>query len=157
MEIQLTQGRVAVVDDEDYERLAQFSWHYDSRGYARRNIREGGRHWLVRMHQDVLRVHKGVEVDHKNLNKLDNRKENLRAATRGQNQKNGGLRADSTSGFKGVNLYKRTGRWKAEIRVDGVRHHLGYFDSAAEAAHAYDVAARKYHGEFAKTNFEVAP
>jgi hypothetical protein len=77
---------------------------------------------------------------------------NLRKAL-GKNQRNARVRYDNTSGFKGVNWNKRTGMWKAQIRVGSIKKHLGCFSSAVKAAKAYDTASRKYFGEFALTNF----
>jgi hypothetical protein len=92
-------------------------------------------------------------VDHANGNGLDNRRSNLRLATGTQNNANRRLASNSTSGFKGVNLYKRTGRWRAHIAIHRQQKHLGYFRTAEEAARAYDIAALALFGEFALINF----
>jgi len=93
------------------------------------------------------------EIDHRDLTPSNDRIANLRLATHGQNQRNRALKRNNTSGFKGVRLYKRTGRWHAAIRVDRRYFDLGYFDTAGAAASAYDAAAREHHGEFARPNF----
>ena len=90
-----------------------------------------------------------AEIDHINGDKSDNRWCNLREATRSQNECNKGLKANNTSGVKGVR--KVGGRWRAEIWRDGVRHHLGYHDTKEAARQAYMDAATELHGEFANT------
>jgi hypothetical protein len=93
------------------------------------------------------------DIDHEDMDKDNNRIGNLRPATRSQNQANRGPPPKNTSGFKGVNLCKQTGRWLARIQVDDRRKHLGRFDSAEAAAQAYDIAARQLHGKYARLNF----
>lgn len=91
--------------------------------------------------------------DHRNRNKLDNRRGNLRQATPLQNAVNQSLRKDNASGFKGVTWNKQVGKWKAQIRDTGRRLFLGYFHDATDAARAYDAKARDLFGEFAFLNF----
>ena len=95
----------------------------------------------------------GLEIDHKNGQRHDNRISNLRLATHRQNMANSRSRQNNTSGFKGVSLFKPTGRWMAYIVVNYKRIYLGYFSHAEDAARAYDDAAREHFGEFARTNF----
>lgn len=90
------------------------------------------------------------DVDHINRDKADNRIENLRLATRSQNNANSCRPRTNTSGFKGVSWSNAVGRWKAEIRARGKRYHLGYFDTPEEAHTAYCAAAKELHGEFAR-------
>ena len=97
------------------------------------------------------------EVDHKNLNTKDNRYENLREATRTENQRNRAARKDSTTGFKGVRFQRsahgnRCGYYVAQIRAGGKRVYLGSFKTAEEAHQAYVVAAKAHHGQFARTH-----
>lgn len=152
--IPLTQGKFAVVDDEDYEKVSCWNWYYVTgkgwkTGYAVRNEYSDGGQRQIRMHRVILNVPEGVEVDHRDLDGLNNRKRNLRVATRAQNNTNQGLRKDSKSGFKGVS-WDQGGKWRARIR--GLQQ-IGMFDSPIEAARAYDSTARAVFGEFARTNF----
>lgn len=91
-------------------------------------------------------------VDHRNRDTLDNRIANLRDATFAQNQYNRTAQANNTSGFKGVSLIKKTGRYRADIKANGVPRYLGSFATAEEASAAYDAAARDLHGEFARNS-----
>lgn len=155
MEIPLTKGFVAIVDAEDYERLSEFHWHatsgpWNNTVYA---ASQSGRTRL-RMHRVILGLGPNdPEVDHINRNGLDNRKANLRLVSRRQNALNQSLRRTVTTGFRGASWSKSHGRWWSRIKVAGKTIHLGYFDTAEEAARAYDVAAIKYNGEFAQPNF----
>ena len=94
----------------------------------------------------------GMQVDHINGDRLDNRRENLRIVTNWQNQMNRGMTINNSSGYKGVRL-RRSGKWEAQIRVNKKAIFLGRFYDKLDAAHAYDDAAKKYFGEFARLNF----
>lgn len=147
-EIKLTQGRFALVDDEDYEYLNQWRWYYSDSGYAVRKPSS------VRffMHRVVINTPEGMFTDHINRNKLDNRRENLRICTRSQNCANVGILPSNTSGYKGVSFDSREGKWRANIRVKGKKHSLGYFENIIEAVSAYNIAALEHFGEFAVLN-----
>jgi hypothetical protein len=93
----------------------------------------------------------GEEVDHRDLNGLNNQKYNLRKCTHAENSRN--RIATSASGFKGVSWHKRRGKWEAHIRMHGRKRYLGSFDNPVLAARCYDVAARRLFGSFARTNF----
>lgn len=151
--IQLTQGRVALVDDGDFDWLNQYRWHaHKSRvaWYAERVITIApGKTRVIKMHQLIA----GKGVDHRDGNGLNNRRDNLRPATEHQNRGNQGLLHSNSSGFKGVDRDRRS--WRARITIDGKRRHLGNFDTATEAALAYDAAAREVFGEFARPNFPL--
>lgn len=157
--IPLTRGLFAIVDPEDYEALARYSWRAvpSSRThYAVRSVWLGdGKIRSVWMHRCVCAVPEGVYVDHVNRTGLDNRRVNLRPATAAQNTCN---RAKFTKGtyssrFKGVSRNRRDNRWRAAISVGGRLIVLGWFDDEIAAARAYDRAALRYHGAFAALNF----
>lgn len=154
-QIPLTKGYSAIVSDQDYPRLMRYAWHADVRKrtvYAVTSLTIDGRRREVRMHQMVLRASGREEVDHRDSNGLHNYRRNLRLATRHGQAWNSSPKEGST--IKGVTLQNRlTGRpWQARICVRGHQKHLGYFATKAEAAYAYNEAARTYYGRFAKLN-----
>lgn len=154
-EIPLTDGRIALVDDSDFECMNRFQWHAE-RGrntyYAVRYMESGG---CLQMHRELLGLTcPRVQGEHKNGNGLDNRRENLRVATNRQNQQGfQTLRLGKSSQFRGVT--KHRARWKAGIRVNGRLLYLGLFKHEMDAAKAYDCAARQHFGEFAAPNFST--
>mgnify|MGYP001586784751 CR=1 FL=1 len=147
--LNLTQGRVAIVDDDDFEWLSRSKWYYMSTGYAAKKFsgRNFYMHWTV-----IGRPLKGMVTDHINGNGLDNRKSNLRTVSQSENLKNSKLRKDNTSGFKGVSQMKKTGRWRARIQIEHKQTHLGSFKTAEEAHRAFRKACIQYYGEFARLN-----
>ncbi len=145
--IKLLGGKSATVDDCDYERLLENTW-YVSKGYAVGCQKREGKWVRIAMHRLVAGTPDGMETDHINGNKLDNRRENLRICTHAENLRN---RMPIKGGIKGVN--RNWNKFRARIRVNGVSIHLGNYPSEYEAAMAYDTAAIKYHGEFAATNY----
>lgn len=142
----------AIVEAEDAPLVAGRTWRLHRDGYAV----AGGATRRVHMHALVLPVDPPLTVDHWNLNRLDNRRSNLRPATRAQQQWNRGPTCTNTSGFKGVSWHRLRARWRASIRLDGRQVHLGLFDDPAEAARAYDAAALDAWGDFARVNFVEA-
>ena len=151
--IPLTRGLYALVDDEDYPYLSQFKWRASSSGYAVRSKRIGnGKKKTIFMHREILGVaDSGIDVDHINMVKADNRRCNLRPCTRGENQRNRVARG-GTSKYKGVYWHKRYRRWVAKICHDGRYHFLGYYNTQEEAAAIYDKHCEFLHGEFANIN-----
>ncbi len=166
--IPLTQGKVALVDDDVYDRIGHFKWLTQASSktcwYAKRMISvpngQPGKsprrfEW---MHRLITDCPDGMFVDHINGNGLDNRRENLRICTPKQNQANRRkpklwMGKPPSSKYKGVKLTKDKRPWKATIRHECKQMHLGCFDTEIEAAIAYDVAATKFRGEFARLNF----
>jgi len=158
--IPLTQGKVALVDDADYEWLSKHKWYaYKSRNnfYAARNVYKNGK-WirLIHMHRAILNLKPGDkrQCDHQKHNGLDNRRDMIRICTNTQNQYNQSPQKNCSSTFKGVTWEKNANKWRARIQVSGKDISLGYFHIEAEAAKAYDKAAIKHYGEFAWLNFK---
>jgi hypothetical protein len=149
--ILLTQGKYALVDDEDFEILSKFKWYAAKRGYgfyAQRRLKNIS----VQMHRFLLNPEKGKDVDHINGDTLDNRRANLRVCSRSQNEWNRKKQKNNTSGFKGVTYNKESKKYFSRIRVYKDLIYLGSFENKVEAAKKYNEAAIKYHGEFALLN-----
>lgn len=160
--VPLTQGQIAIVDEEDVEFVGRWNWQAhcatktrdteQPKYYGRRYVgKEEERQVHELMHRAIgsrfLPLTDELEIDHKNGNGLDNRRANLRVATRGQNMQNVGAHETNTSGFKGVRL--KEGRWIAQFSHEGEYHHIGSFATPEEAHAAYIEATRDTHGEFA--------
>jgi len=162
--IPLTQGKYAIVDPDDFDRLNNYKWHI-SRGkntfYAVRTTRlqKQKKRVVIKMHRQILKVPDDIFVDHINHNGLDNRKANLRPATCTQNNRNRRKlqsrpqQGRSRSKYKGLTWYKHEKRWAVRIMVDRQSKFIGYFRNEIDAAKTYDKAAKKYYGEFAVLNF----
>lgn len=161
IEILLTQGQVAMIDDDDFELVSQHKWFAERRvkrkkikWYACTNIWVStNRFRILRMHSLIMGKKPGLEIDHKDNNGLNNQKSNLRFVTRAQNLINRSGRSSSSSKYKGVSLSMRNGKWMARICRDGRQIYLGYFDNEVKAAEVYDEAAKVLHEEFARLNF----
>jgi hypothetical protein len=147
-EIQLTRGKIAIVDNEDYDMLSQFNWCYSQVGYAVSRIDN-----KVRYLHRILLGENSLYVDHINRNKLDNRRSNLRVCDGTQNNANIPKPKTNTSGYKGVHWAKNAGKWVAQIWVRGEYNYLGLIEDVSDAAMEYDRAATENFGEFASVNF----
>lgn len=147
--IPLSQGKFAIVDADDYERLIQHKWHTTSHGYAARNVGKHPNRTLLGMHREIMAA--VCHIDHINGNPLDNRKCNLRECTPAQNNANSIGRPSNRSGkYKGIT--ERGGRWAAQIISAGKNTWLGVYETEEDAAMAYNEAAIYLHGEFARLN-----
>lgn len=160
-EIVLKSGHIAIVDDDDYETVSAHKWHANvklrSDGtirdiYAITNIKtDEGKKTTLKIHRLIMRTSKGVDIDHIDGNGLNNQRNNLRECSRSENNCNQ-HRFRGVSKLKGVCWSKYHKRWKAQIRFGTVNTHIGYFASELDAARAYDAAALKYFGVFARIN-----
>jgi hypothetical protein len=158
--IPLTQDRWALIDDADYEAVSKTNWcfikgrHDGVTGYAQSNIlQDDGTRKRTFLHQHLLGHRQ--QVDHADGDGLNNRRSNLRVVTDVQNRMNSRTYKNNKSGFKGVHLH--VGRWVATIKVNNKSTHLGRFDTAEEAARAYDQAALEHFGSYARINFPKEP
>lgn len=145
-EIQLTQGKVALVDDVDYHRVLKFRWHY-SRAGPRRNVNR----FTQPLANFIMRVPVGRMFDHINGDKCDCRRANLQEVSMGLLQARRGPNANNTSGYKGVTKHRN--KWSAQLGHDGTKQHLGTFLTPEDAARAYDMAVRSVFGDMVYTNF----
>lgn len=151
--IPLTRGKVAIVDAADAERVLSRKWSATpslNTWYAQSGGKGSDEPRTVYLHRFIMGLESG-RIDHQNGDGLDCRRQNLREATQSQNLANTRLRPNR-AGYRGVSSVPR-GRWAATIWADKVRHNIGIFDTAEDAARAYDHAARRLHGEFARPNF----
>lgn len=155
-EIPLTQGQVALVDDDDYDYLVQWKWYAlkdKATYYARRAVEKGdGTQIAIIMHRLIMDTPKDMEVDHIDHNGLNNQKSNLRNCTKQQNSRN--KQSHGYSKYIGISLNKVTNKFQARIIVNGKSIALGCYLKEDEAARAYDNAAKIYFGEFANLNFK---
>lgn len=157
-EIILFKGQIAMVDDEDYEVVSKLKWGLMAGGYARSVFYINGKQKTILMHRLIMNAPPGSLIDHKDMNPLNNVKSNLRFADRALNSMNRGKQSGVySSKYKGT--YKRHGVWKykkpwiSQISFNNKSICLGIFELEIEAAKAYDRAAIKYFGEFARLNF----
>ena len=155
--IPLTQGKVALVDDEDYLTLSKFKWcaaKNRNNWYAVRGLWCDGKTKVVFMHRIILSMEADQLCDHVDGNGLNNTRSNLRLANRNENCRNRVKYTKGVSKFKGVFLDKKalTNRWRTRITVNNKKIHIGCFETEEAAAIAYNNAAIKYHGAFAKLN-----
>lgn len=159
--INLTKGKRAIVDDDDFSKVYLYKYHYDTWGYAVRSEWSAidKRNKKVFLHRDILEPPSGLQIDHINGNKLDNRKENLRICTASENVRHRPIGVKNTSGYKGVIFSGKLNKknpWVASINIgtgkNRKHHHLGYFSTKEDAALAYNIHAKKFFGEYAYLN-----
>lgn len=150
-ELRLTQGKIALVDDCDFDALNKYRWWAEKRNnsfYARTKINKIN----VYMHRHIMKAECDRDVDHKDQNPLNNQRSNLRLCSRAQNQLNKPPRGKSK--YKGVYFDKRRNKYYAQITIDGKTKSFAYGFTEEDAAKTYDVEAKKLHGEFAHLNFK---
>ena len=149
--ITLTKGKVAVVDDEDYEWLSKYKWCFNGYGYAVRGRKKhekvNGRRGVIFLHREVMKTPTGMITDHINKNTLDNQKKNLRICTPSQNNQNMKVRKDSFSGERGIRYITDRPtlkkRWLARIQYNYKQINLGYYKTMKEAIAARKMAVEK--------------
>lgn len=125
-----------VVDDADYEELAKFHWYLGSKGYAVRQVRKKNVVTVILMHRVIMQTPGGMDTDHINRNKLDNRRSNLRVCTHQENLLNRGVQKNNKTGYAGVYLSQIKGtadKYVARVKRHGISRHLGRFNTAEEA------------------------
>ena len=152
--IELTQGKVAIVDDADFEFLSRFNWFAQKRRWTETwepvtYLREGGKRFPRGMAAILINPPPGKLVDHRNRNPLDNQRHNLRLATNSQNMAN---RATWGNKFGRGVFVNKDNRFTVRVQVCGKRRSVGTFKTPEEAAQAYNEAAKQLHGEFAVIN-----
>ena len=150
--IELTQGKYAIVDDNDYAYLSQWNWNCNKNNrafYAVRTVNHSGK---MNMHRQLIGDVEGKVCDHINGDGLDNRRSNLRHATHSENMRNRKLNLNNTTGYKVVSWRPKPNKWESSIRVNGKYRYLGRFSTLMEASEAYNSAALRYFGKFSKLN-----
>lgn len=153
--IALAEGISAIIDDEDFDRVMEHKWRCDfkSKTHGSYACTIGIRKNSIYMHRFITRAPKGMVVDHKNGDGLDNRKGNLRVCTHQENSRSRQcLQKNNTSGYQGV--FKSQYGWQARIRINGEDTYLGFSKNKVLMAKLYDEAAKKYHRDFATLNFK---
>lgn len=149
-QIQLTQGKVSLVDDNMFDFLNQWKWaasRNKKSWYAQRE--DHGK--TVLMHRLIMNASEDVDIDHRDRDGLNNQRHNLRECTVTQNNRNRSM--PNSTGYKGVTWDEGHKKFKASIKVNGRSINLGRFTDPLQAALAYDRAADQYHGDFANKNF----
>lgn len=153
-QISLTQGKFAIVDDQDYDWLNQWKWYYNNKYAKRKTLGGKTKRKTIYMHRLIMNALSGLlDIDHKDGNFLNNRRANLRFCNDSQNQRNKhAKKINALSNYKGVSWHKRNKKWIANLVFNQKLIHIGYFKKEIEAAKAYDKKAKELFGEFARLN-----
>ena len=147
IELQASNGAKFLIEEEDLHLVDPYNWHIDKRGYIYRHRWIDGKDKPLRLHRVIVDAPQGMDVDHINKVRHDNRRSNLRVCTRQQNIFNSKIKSNNTTGYKGVSLKRN--KYRARIRIGGKEINLGCFKTAKEASEAYDAAVVHHHKEFA--------
>lgn len=157
-EIKLTQGKVALVDNEDFEELNKYKWacaKYPKTFYAVMFSWENGKQKTIYMHRQILKVNdRSIFVDHKDHDGLNNQRVNIRKCSHSENQRNKESVVGSSSKYIGVCWHKKDKKWQSAITINKKQKYLGQFDCPIKAAKVRDEEAKKVFGEFANLNFK---
>lgn len=151
IEIKLTKGFYAKVDEADASLVAGYNWYAHksrSKWYAAANHHKN----RIFMHRLIMRPDAEAEIDHRDGDGLNNQRTNLRLASHQENGFNRKISKNNTSGYIGVTWHNKLGKWRAQIRKDGKHNSLGCYLDPRDAASAYNKAARRLFGEFATIN-----
>jgi hypothetical protein len=154
--IALGYNRYALIDHEDLERVVEYRWYYSYKGkHVRATVSMGkgsNKFKTVLLHRFIMNAPDDLQVDHINEDVLDNRKQNLRLCTHGENGQNRGKQKNGKNPYKGITQNPNSKRWMAHIGYNKKHYYLGTYATPEEAARAYNEAALKHHGAFAKLN-----
>lgn len=151
MNIVLPSGHTVKIDEEDFNRVSQYKWHIQA-GYAKTEMgdrRLGTRRHLA-MHRLITKAQKGQVVDHINMDKLDNRKSNLRFCDKSTNGMNRVAQSNSKTGVKGVCWSKQKRRWRVTVNCNRKQYHIGFFKELGDAKEASRFATNLIHKQFAR-------
>jgi len=140
-------GCVALVDDWKYDMIRKHDWFLNIKGKYKYAITIIDKKHIY-MHHFILPLEGADLIDHKDGNGLNNQEENLRRATKSQNMQNSKLRSDNKNGHRGISYVPHLNKWNARIYANKIRYNLGYFPDKEKAVEAYNIATKKYFGEF---------
>jgi len=149
IKISINQGKVIIIDDDDFDRISKYHWIVCKTGYVKTVVN----YETIILHRFIMNAKKGQQLDHVNGDTLDNRKENLRFCSTSQNLANRKRFINNRSGYKGVDWRPIEKKFRARLSINKRAIHLGYFSDPKDAAFAYDRAAKEYFGSFARINF----